>query len=115
MPNQTDSGDDAGLTIPTGDQLYNTLMARIEPDLTTDQLPLLDEKYKNETPEQAQARASRYEKAFAEYDRQLREYLTELEAKVRQYQASARKSLEHEDRQKEEQDLSGLEQAIGAM
>ena len=101
------------IAIPTGDQLYNMLMSKIEPDLTTDQLPLLDEKYKNETPEQAQVRAARYEKAFAEYDKQLAAYLATLEAKVHQYQSTARKSLEHEERAKEEQALTGLEQEIG--
>ena len=100
------------LAIPTGDQLYNMLMSKIEPDLTTDQLPLLDEKYKNETPEQAQVRAQRYEKAFAEYDKQLAAYLATLEAKVHQYQSTARKSLEHEERVKEEQELNTLEQTM---
>lgn len=100
------------IAIPTGDQLYNMLMSKVEPDLTTDQLALLDEKYKNETPEQAQVRAVRYEKAFAEYDRQLADYLAGLEAKVREYQSTARKSLEHEERIREEQKLDTLEQAI---
>ena len=102
------------IAIPTGDQLYNMLMSKIEVDLTTDQLPLLDEKYKSETPEQAQVRAQRYEKAFAEYDKQLAVYLANLEAKVHQYQSAARKSVEHEERTQEEQQLTGLEQAIGA-
>lgn len=101
------------VAIPTGDQLYNMLMSKIEPDLTTDQLPLLDEKYKNETPEQAQVRAQRYEKAFAEYDKQLAAYLAGLEAKVREYQTTARKSVEHEERAHEEEQLTGIEQAMG--
>ena len=112
MPDLTTSGT---LQIPSGDELYNMLMAKIEPDLMTDQLPLLDQKYNGETPEQAQARAKRYEVAFAEYDKQLAAYLAALEAKVRQYQSTARKSLEHDDRSKEEQELSGLEQAFGTV
>ncbi len=112
MPDQNAS---SALQIPSGDELYNTLMSKIDPDLTTDQLPLLDQKYAGETPEQAQVRAQRYEKAFAEYDKQLAAYLAALEAKVHQYQSTARKSLEHEERTKEEQQLSGLEQAIGAI
>lgn len=103
------------VAIPTGDQLYNMLMSKIEPDLTTDQLPLLDKKYKNEMPDQAQIRAQRYEQAFAEYDKQLAAYLATLEAKVREYQSAALKSVEHEDRAKEERQLSGIEQAMGAV
>ena len=102
------------MRIPTGDELYNLLMGGIEPDLTTDQLPLLDEKYAAETPEQAKIRAARYEKAFAEYDKQLNAYLAKLEAKVREYQSAARQSVENEERQKEGQALSGIEDAIGA-
>ena len=98
--------------IPTGDELYNMLMSKIEPELTTEQLPLLDQKYVNETADQAKARSQRYQKAFAEYDTQLAAYLAQLEAKVREHQSTARKSLEHEERVKEEQELTGLEQAI---
>lgn len=105
----------ADIVIPTGDQLYNMLMAKIEVDLMTDQLPLLDEKYKNETPEQAQVRAVRYEKAFAEYDKRLNAYLAALEAEVREHQSTARKSLEHEERTREEQKLDTLEQAMNTM
>jgi Skp family chaperone for outer membrane proteins len=107
--------DQTDIQIPTGDELYNQLMSGIEKDLTTDQLPLLDEKYKNETPDQAEARAARYEKAFAEYDKQLAAYLAQLEAKVRSYQNAARKSLEHEEHEKDEKELSGLEQAISSI
>ena len=112
MPDQTVIPPTNDLQIPTGDQLYNMLMSKIEMDLTTDQLALLDEKYKGEAPEQAQERAARYEKAFAEYDKQLAAYLATLETKVHQYQTTARKSLEHEERTKEEQELGGLEQAM---
>lgn len=99
--------------IPTGDELYDMLMRNIEPDLTTGQIPLLDAKYKNETPEEAAVRAERYKKAFAEYDLQLSAYLAKLHAKVREYQSSARSSLENDERTKEARALSGIENAIG--
>jgi hypothetical protein len=103
------------LQIPSGDDLYNTLMGRIEPDLTTDQLPLLDQKYKGESAEEAKVRAERYEKAFAEYDKQLAEYLAELQGKVREYQLSACRSVEHDDREKEERQLSALESTMDSL
>jgi hypothetical protein len=101
------------LKIPTGEELYNFLMKDIEPDLLTSQLPLLDERYKNESPEAAAARAARYEKAFAEYEKRLSAYMAELNAKVREYQRTAMQSIEHEERAEEEQKLSGLEQQMG--
>lgn len=100
--------------IPTGDELYDMLMQGIEPDLTTKQLPLLSEKYKDETNDKAKIRAERYQKAFAEYDRQLSAYLARLQAKVHEYQTTARKSLETDERTKEGQALSGIEEEIGA-
>ncbi len=115
MSDQSASPAADDMRIPTGDELYSMLMGRIEPDLTVDQLPLLDEKYKDETPEQAKARSVRYEKAFAEYDRQLADYLAKLQAKVRGYQSTARKSLENADRSKESRGLSTLEQTISSL
>lgn len=100
--------------IPTGDELYDMLMKSIEPELTADQIPLLDEKYKNETPKVAAIRAERYQKAFAEYDRRLSAYLAKLWSKAREYHSAARDSLESDERTREERTLSGLEGAIGA-
>ena len=104
--------DVPAIQIPTGEELYNTLMSKIEPDLTTDQLPLLDAKYAGETPDQTKARAERYEKAFAEYEKQLAAYLSTLKGKVHDFQSTARKSLEHEAKEKEETELGSLEQQI---
>lgn len=102
-------------SIPQGNEVYDMLMAKIEPDLVTTQLPLLDAKYKNETPAEAKSRSERYEKAFAEYDKQMEEYLANLRTQVRVYQSTARASVEHEERAKEEQELTGLEQAMSAI
>lgn len=100
--------------IPTGDKLYDMLMRSIEPDLMTGQIPLLDAKYKNETPGEAAVRAERYKKAFAEYDLQLSAYLAKLHAKAREYQSTARNSIEKDERTKERRALSDIESAIGA-
>lgn len=103
----------ADVKIPTGEELYNFLMKDIEADLLTDQLPLLDEKYKSETPDQAAARAQRYDKAFAEYEKRLAAYMAELNAKVREYQRTAMQSIEGQERAEEEKKLDGLEQQMG--
>ena len=66
--------------IPSGEEMYDQIMSQIEPDLVTAQLPLLKEKYKDETPEQAKARADRYNRAFAEYEKQFAAYGSEWEA-----------------------------------
>lgn len=114
MSDPTSIAGQNSLFVPTGDELYDMLMRSIEPDLTTDQIPLLDDKYKNETPEAAAVRAGRYQKAFAEYDRRLSAYLAKLWSKAREYHSAARDSLESDERTREERTLSGLEGAIGA-
>lgn len=45
-------------------QLYNLIMGGIEPELTTDMLPMLADIYADETPEQRKERASWYAIAF---------------------------------------------------
>ena len=52
----------------TLEQLYDLIMGQIEPDLVTAQIPLLDAKYANETPEEKRARGERYAEAFALFE-----------------------------------------------
>lgn len=99
-------------TIPTGEELYNALMSKIEPDLVTSVLPTLDAKYKGESKEDAAARAKRYEAAFAEYEKQLKAYVAGLQGQVHQYKRAAIQSAEKDERTKEGTELNSLEQAI---
>lgn len=50
------------------EDIYNLVMGRIEPDLTTPMLPLLDDLYMNETKEQRAERAEWYNKVFARFE-----------------------------------------------
>src|SRR4051812_49121399 len=49
-------------------QLYDIVMARIEPELTSEGMKTLDERAKNETKEQKITRLERYQKAFDTFD-----------------------------------------------
>ena len=90
----------------TGKEIYNTLMAQIEPDLVEDMLPLLDAKYAKETPRQKAARMARYERAFAEYDKRFTAFMNDLQEEVHEVKRAARASAEQEaaaeDAQKQE-------------
>lgn len=46
------------------EDLYNTLMWEIEPELTTELMPDLDYLYEKETPEEREARLEWYEAAY---------------------------------------------------
>lgn len=50
------------------EELYDVIMENIEPDLTSKNIGTLDEKYKDETPEQKKARGLRYAEAFALFE-----------------------------------------------
>jgi hypothetical protein len=63
MPTQTAKPFD-----PLFTELYDALMAQIEPELTSVMLPRLDELYADETPEEKAARGDRYKKAFALFE-----------------------------------------------
>ena len=84
--------------IPTGRELYDALMGHIEPELVTDASKLLDEKYKDETPEHHAARMKRYDLAFERYEESYREYMATLDAQVVRYRHQAFAHTELTDR-----------------
>lgn len=100
--------------LPSGEELYDTLMAQIEPELTREGLETLEEKYRDETPAQAAARSERYEKAFAAYEKKLDEYIGQRKAEVTTYRHQALKTMEHDDTEAEAPILSALEDSISA-
>jgi hypothetical protein len=59
MPTQTQNPASSSFN----EDLYNILMGAIEPDLTTNMIPVLDEVYFGETLEEHNARMQRYTKA----------------------------------------------------
>jgi hypothetical protein len=98
--------------LPDPDTLYDTLMAPIEKELTNAELPLLAERYKNETPEETKARAARYELAFAAYGKAYKDYTAGLEVTLHKHQRAARHATEHHDRTGESDALTSLESRI---
>ena len=95
--------------IPESEALYNLLMQGIEPDLTTDQIPLIEQKYSGETPEQRQARIERYEQAFESYEKVLDAYLLELQSKVAVFRKQVIGEAENTSRSEEAGQLASIE------
>ena len=96
----------------TGDEIYDSLMQTIEPELLIAVMPTLEEKYKHETPEQAKERAARYEKAFKEYDRKFGEYKENWIGQWNLYRHHVLHGAEKKSRTKESGGLRALEDAI---
>lgn len=94
------------------EQVYDFLMSKIEPELTTAMLSLLAEKYKEETPEQKQERGARYEAAFAAYDIALQEYIEQMKQEAKTFQRTFRSATEEAMRGHESTELSNIESLL---
>ncbi|MBI3619406.1 hypothetical protein HY213_05235 [Candidatus Peregrinibacteria bacterium] len=100
------------LRIPTGQELYDMLMGHIEPELTTQGIKDLDEKYKNETPQENAIRKQRYQLAVDRYQQAYEGYMQTLDAQVQRYKRATFGQVEIEDREREEGTLQNLLQAF---
>jgi hypothetical protein len=65
-----DDEQDEPLAVGVGQLVYDTIMGRIEPELTTAFRPFLESLYATENPAQRAKRMERYKAAFAKYERE---------------------------------------------
>lgn len=98
--------------IVSGDELYDSLMAKIEPELLIANLPKITELTKNETVAERQARAERYARAFEAYDKALRAHVKEWNTSFHRFKTTTMKTLEQEAAATEDANLSSLEDSI---
>ena len=110
----TTTSSQGTVTVSTGQELYDTIMRSIDPELTSDQVGLLPEKYKNESEEQKKQRAARYTKAFVEYDKQANFFFAGLQAQVSSLKKKAFASAEEKNRSDEDKQLEQLTSQISA-
>lgn len=99
-------------TSDIGQEIYDAIMGVIEPELTTSQLPLLEEKHAGETLSQKSKRMAWYTKAFAIFDEAFGMYVKGIEEQMRACKKSARLYAEgksiHEDSHAQEHLLSQI-------
>lgn len=98
--------------IPESGEIFDRIMGKIEPELTTKMLPTLETKYKDETPEQHEARQERYKRAMEEYRKEMDAYMTLLQSDISQYERNARELGEFADKQAESAELDSITSAI---
>jgi hypothetical protein len=97
---------------PSGQEIYDSIMQKIEPELVSASLPILNEKYKDESPKDKEARKKRYNLAFLKYNKEFKAYMVKLQVQANQYYKDVRLSLEEKSREKETKDLSSIESQI---
>lgn len=98
--------------IPTGRELYDSIMGHIEPELTTAALPLLVEHYQSETPGEAAVRKQRYELAFERYEQAYSGYIQTLQTQADRYRRESFACVELKSRERDEGFLDRLHGAI---
>lgn len=99
-------------TLLNGNDVYDMLMSKIEPELTLARIRTLRQQCKEETPDQRKARALRYEKAFREYDRQYAEYQKAWNKTFAVYKREALQSLEQSEREDDADAMKRVEEAM---
>jgi hypothetical protein len=95
------------------EELYNTLMADIEPDLLLENIPGLDAKYAGETPEEHDARLKRYEVAYKKFDEEFGKFMVNVDDKVRTTRRESLRAKEQEVRKGEEDAINSIASAFG--
>lgn len=109
---QTISARPASPVIPTAQELYDAIMHDIDADLLTANLPLLNEKYKDETPEQRKERTKRYNAAFAQYQNRYSDFILNLNRRVMEFKTSMRIFAETSIRKQESDAMQKIESQI---
>ncbi|MBI1812702.1 hypothetical protein HYR82_02890 [Candidatus Peregrinibacteria bacterium] len=100
-----DDGQNAALA----EQLYDVLMAEIEPDLLLANIPTLDAKYAGESAEDHAARMKRYEAAYKAFDEEFAAFMADVNDQVRTSRRDSLKTNEEKDRTQEATALESLE------
>lgn len=98
--------------IPDGLAIYDKIMGEIDEDLTSTGAKKLNEKYRNETPEQTKARAARYDAARDEYDRRYEEWKSNKRTEVNKAIHGAYELTEKIDRSKDDPIVAKLEKEM---
>jgi hypothetical protein len=111
------SGKKSRVQLPeviSGRELYDSIMNRIEPELTSANYPKIRELTANETTEQRKKRAERYIKAFAEYDRRFNREELRWQDQFIRYRRASMAELEQESAGVDRSYITSLESAISS-
>ncbi len=103
-----------GKALPTGQEIYDRLMSKIEPELVLGNLKKLDAPYKKETAANRKKRYARYGKAFKEYRTQYKVWLARVNTAIAAYKRAVVKASEKVSKKKEDAALADLEKQMKA-
>lgn len=73
----------------SGKELYDSIMSKIEPELVSAELPLLEQKFGNEPDDLKKERLARYAAAFKKYDVAYQVFLADIRQMIKQYKTDS--------------------------
>lgn len=95
--------------MPTGMEVHDALMAPIEEDLLTKNLPLLATKYEGESATDRASRVDRYKAALRAYDKAYAEWVSGVSEKVEGYKKTVISYAQQHSAASDEGEISRLE------
>lgn len=72
------------IDIPTGEEIYASIMGGIEPDLLLENIGTLGEKYAGESEKDRMKRSKRYKKALKKYEKEAAAWMKEFKTLLKQ-------------------------------
>ncbi len=108
------AGKTKKFTLPSGREIYDRIMKRIEPELVTANLKKLDTPYRKESKAARRKRYTRYAKAFKAYRTQYKAWILNLRTAVAAYRRAVSKAAQKLNKGKEDAALKALEAKMSA-
>jgi hypothetical protein len=96
------------IVLPTGEQIYDSIMCRIEPELMLANLDKLDLLYQGESAEEHSTRYARYGASFAEYRTQYNAWIQSLRGAVDVYKNAVVKASQAVNKASEDSELAAI-------
>ena len=90
--------------------IYNVIMEQIEPDLLSDRIPTLPEKYKNESVQEKKTRMHAYAQAFKIFEEVFKEMTDGVYAEIEQLKKEAQQHRATEEQSEKRQQLLSIEE-----
>jgi hypothetical protein len=101
-----------GFPLPTGTEIYDEIMQRIDPELVSANLEHLDEPYGDESEDERKKRYERYGKAFTDYQKVYAVWSKNFQNAVKEYRRALVKTAESLSKEDEDAAMQLLESQI---
>ncbi len=96
------------------EEIYNILMSEIEPELMTGMIPMLDDLYIEETPEEKKERGERYARAFILFQERFQDFCGAWKQSLLSIKHHYVQKKEGQDQQEDQYHMDELETSFGA-